>query len=84
MMGYLIGWMGVAFGLLVAPPQLIKIVRTGKSGDISLLTYGALCLALVCYLLHAIYINSPVFITAQSINLVTNSVILVFLIRHRK
>lgn len=80
----IVGWVGVLCGLLVAPPQLWKIIKTGKCSDISLYTYSFLCLALICYLLHAIYIESLVFITAQSINLVTNGVILWFLIRNRR
>ena len=84
MLGYWIGWMGVAFGLLVAPPQLYKILKTRKIDGISLVTYVFLCLALLCYLIHAIYIESPVFITAQSINLVTNSAILVMLIKRKR
>lgn len=79
----MIGWLGVAFGLMVAPPQLWKILKTGKTDGISLLTYSFLFLALVCYLIHAIYINDIVFITAQSINITTNSVILGLLIKHR-
>lgn len=82
--GYLVGWTGVGLGLLVAPPQLYKIIKTGKCNDISLLTYTALCGALICYLLHAIYINSIVFTVAQSINLATNSAILVLLIKGRR
>ena len=78
--GYLVGWVGVAFGLLVAPPQLIKIIITGETQAISLWTYTFLCLALICYLLHAIHIRSKVFIVAQSINLITNSIILVYLV----
>lgn len=78
--GYLVGWMGVAFGLLVAPPQLIKILMTGEVAGISVWTYSFLVLALICYLLHAIYIKSKVFIVAQSVNLITNSVILAYLI----
>ena len=79
-----VGWLGVAFGLCVAPPQLIKIVKTGKTGAISLPTYISLCCALLCYLIYAIYIKDAVFITAQSINLVTNSVILGFLIKGKR
>jgi uncharacterized protein with PQ loop repeat len=75
-----IGWLGVAFGLLVAPMQLIKIVQTGEVGDISLFTYLFLCLAMVCYLVEAIRIKSPVFITAQAVNLVVNSAVLVLLV----
>ena len=80
MMGYWIGWVGVMFGLFVAPPQLYKILTTGGVADISLLTYVFLCCALVCYLIHAIHIKSKVFITAQSINLVINLAVLVTLI----
>jgi len=82
--GYIVGWMGVAFGLLVAPPQLIKIIKTGKTDGISLLTYMALCMALTCYLIYAISIHDPVFITAQSINLCVNSAVLVLLIKNRR
>ena len=78
--GYLVGWVGVAFGLFVAPPQLIKIITTGVTSGISNITYIFLCLALVCYLFHAIHIHSKVFITAQSINLVVNCAILFYLI----
>jgi len=79
----MVGWMGVCFGLLVAPPQLWKIIKTGKTEGISLCTYIFLTLALICYLVHAICIKDAVFITAQSVNLVTNSVILWLLIKQR-
>ena len=80
--GYIIGYIGIALGLGVAPPQLIKIRRTGRTKDISLATYAFLIGAMGCYLLHAIYIHSPVFIIAQSINLTVNSVILGLLIKN--
>ncbi len=79
-MGYWIGWLGVLLGFLVAPPQLYKIISTGQTEAISLMTYIFLCLALVCYLIHAIHIKSRVFITAQAINLVANSIILALII----
>jgi len=82
-MGELIGWLGVFWGLLVAPPQLYKIIKHKTVNGISLLTYVALCCALVCYLIHAIYIGSLVFTVAQSINLTTNSVILIMLLRRK-
>lgn len=84
MMGYTIGWIGVAFGFMVAPPQLYKIVKSRNTDGISLWTYIFLCCALVCYLIHAISISAPVFIVAQSVNLVTNIVILGFLIKRRE
>ena len=78
-----IGWLGVLAGLFVAPFQLIKIIRTGKTDGISIPTYIALCFALLCYLIYAVYIKDAVFITAQSINTAVNGVILILLIRSR-
>ena len=82
--GYWIGWAGVLTGLLVAPPQLLKIIRTGKTDGISIVTYWALVFALLFYLIHAIYIGSLVFVVAQAINLLTNGVILIMLLRRTK
>lgn len=82
-MGYWIGWCGVAFGLLVPMPQLIKIIKTRRLSDVSLGTYTFLICCLICYLIHAIYIKSIVFTCAQSINLTTNSIIWILLMRHR-
>ena len=79
-----VGWMGVAFGLAVAPPQLWKIVKTGGTGDISLHTYAFLIACMTCYLIYAISIRDAVFITANAINLSVNSIILVFLIKGKR
>ena len=81
--GYLIGFLGIALGLCVAPPQLLKIIKTGKTGDISLMTYIFLILAISCYLWHAIYIESVVFQIAQTVNLTTNTIVLCLLIKGR-
>lgn len=81
-MNKIIGWLGVVFGLFVAPLQLLKIIQTGVVTGISLPTYCCLCLAMCCYLYEAIRIKSPVFITAQSINLLSNTVILIILINN--
>ena len=81
---YIIGWLGVVFGLLVAPPQLHKIITTRKTAGISLCTYIFLVCALVCYLIHAIDIKDAVFIVAQSINLTVNSVVLFYLVKYRR
>ena len=83
-LGYLIGWVGVAFGLCVPIPQLIKIFKTKSLSDISIGTYIFLVCCLMCYLIHAIYIESLVFTVAQSINLTTNGIILMLLIRKGK
>lgn len=76
-----IGWLGVAFGLILAPPQLWKIIKTGRVDGISKHTYIFLCLALTFYLIYAISIKDAVFIVAQSVNLCVNTVILWKLLR---
>ena len=76
----IVGWIGVGFGLLVAPPQLIEILTTGRTDGISVLTYIALCFALLCYLIYAVYRKDRVFIVAQSINLLVNAGILILLL----
>ncbi len=82
--GFAIGWLGVAFGLLVPLPQLYKIFKTKRTNDVSLGTYVFLIVALISYLIHAIYIGSIVFIVAQSMNLITNTAILIYLIKGKK
>jgi len=82
--GYWIGWYGVALGLAVPIPQLIKIIKTKKLADVSLGTYTFLVLCLLCYLIHAIHIRAEVFICAQAVNLCTNGVIFVLLIKDRR
>ena len=82
-LGFVVGWVGILFGLCVPIPQLIKIFKTRRLADVSLGTYIFLECAIVCYLIHAIYIQSIVFTCAQSINLATNGVILILLLRHK-
>jgi len=79
--GYLIGWLGLIFGLIVPLPQIIKIVKSKSCNGVSKVTYACLCCALVCYLIHAIYIQSLVFTIAQSINLITNTIVLILLFK---
>lgn len=75
-----VGWLGVLFGLFVGPTQLLRIITTGETLGISVWTYTFLVLAMSCYLYEAIRIRSKVFMTAQSINLVVNSIVLGYLI----
>ena len=81
-MGDVVGWAGVFVGIAVPLPQIWKLVRHSGAG-VSIGTYCLLCVAMACYLTHAILIKDAVFITAQSVNLVTNSVILVILLRRK-
>ena len=73
--GYVIGWVGLGFGVLVPLPQLYKMFKTRRLEDVSLGTYSLLVCCLVCYLIHAIHIHAVVFIWAQSLNLTSNIII---------
>ena len=75
-----VGWLGVLFGMGVAPAQLVKIWMTGNTEAISVVTYIFLLIMMVCYLLHAIHIKAKVFITSNIINIGVNFAILMYLI----
>ena len=81
--GYVAGYVGLAFGILVPIPQLYRMIKTGKSNDVSTLTYVFLFLAVTGYLLHAIHISAIVFIASNSLGLTLNGAILTILIRRK-
>lgn len=78
--GFWIGWLGVAFVMMVSPSQLIRILTTGQTEGISVLTYIFLTLGVTCYLIHAIHIKSVVFTVAQITNLIPTIWVLVLLL----
>ncbi|MET0039300.1 SemiSWEET family sugar transporter [Dehalococcoides mccartyi] len=79
----IIGWLGVCIGVVVPLPQLVRIFKTGKVANISVLTYALLVVTISCYLLHAIKIGDAVFTVSNAFNLLTNSLVLIMLIRGR-
>jgi len=81
--GYVIGWVGASIGITVPIFQILKLLKRKDGAGVSILTYVALECAIVCYLLHAIYIKSEVFTVIQSVNLCTNGFILIWLLRKR-
>lgn len=79
----LIGWVGVCIGVVVPLPQLYNIFRYNKVSGVSIGTYSLLVMAMACYLIHAINIRDAVFVVAQSINILTNGLVLIMLIKSR-
>jgi MtN3 and saliva related transmembrane protein len=79
----LIGWLGVCIGVVVPLPQLYNIFRHNKINGVSMGTYSLLVMAMACYLVHAINIGDAVFVVAQSINILTNGLVLFMLIKNR-
>ena len=71
-----IGWLGVAFGVSVSIPQLVKSVRARSTRGLSKHTYQLLLGAISCYLIRAIAVREPVFIVSNSAGLVITAAIL--------
>jgi uncharacterized protein with PQ loop repeat len=71
-----IGWLGVAFGVSVSIPQLVKSFRTRSTRGLSKHTYQLLLVAISCYLIRAIAVRDPVFIVSNSAGLVITAAIL--------
>jgi len=78
----IIGFIGLVFGLMVAPPQLYKILKTKKVEGISKTTYQMLCICMVCYLIRAIEIKEWVFILSNGINLIINIIVLIMIMKY--
>ena len=79
----IIGLIGVLFGLFVAPPQILKTLKSKDSKGVSVVTYAVLNLAIICYLIRAIAIKEMVFIMSNSIGLIMNSFMLYLIIKYK-
>ena len=77
----IIGFIGLGFSLLVAPPQIIKLLKTKSSKGVSKLTYSFLVITILCYFIHAIGIGDLVFMLSNGINLLVNSFALILIFR---
>ncbi len=78
------GWIALLVAQITPWPQLIRCWKTKEVSGISLGTYIALVISLVFYLIHAIKIQDLVFIIAQSTAIITNTTILILLLKYRK
>lgn len=77
------GWIGIAIGQFVPWFQIYKILKSKKSGDVSVGAYIFLDIAIAFYLIHALMIKDPPFIVAQSLALFANCLALFFILKHR-
>jgi len=80
----LIGFIGLFFSIFVAPPQLIKIVKSRKTGGVSILTYLLLCFVMICYFIHALAIKDVIFAISNGLNFIVNFTILICLFKYKK
>lgn len=77
------GWIGICIGQLVPWFQIVHIYKSKKSSDVSSGTYIALIIALSFYWIHAVDIKDPAFITAQTLALISNSIALFLIFKHK-
>ena len=75
----IIGSIGLLLSLFVAPPQLIKIIKTKKVEAISIHTYSVLCIVMICYFFHALSIGSWIFALSNGLNFIVNFFILILI-----
>lgn len=72
----IIGWIGVALGILVSVPQLMKSIKEKSVKGVSLQAYQLLFLTVLCYLIRAIAIKEPIFIVSNGVNLILTGIVL--------
>jgi len=80
---FIIGMIGVVFGLFVNPLQIYKTLKTKQAKGISAYTYGTLTVALICYTIRAIAIKAPVFIISNSIGIISSVTMLILIYKYK-
>ena len=78
-----IGWIGCALSSLISVPQLIRILRLRRAGDLSISTYVLACLTMVCFIILAIHEGVLQLLCASAVVLVIDIWILILAIKWR-
>jgi uncharacterized protein with PQ loop repeat len=69
----ILGWLGTVFGTFIGIPQLVKTIRTKKTGDLSTATFILIVLTCCCLLARAIAIREAAFIFYYTFLIFINS-----------
>jgi len=77
-----IGFIGLALGLCVAPPQIYKTLKTKSVKGVSKVTYIILCLTIACYFVYALSIKDLIFSLSNGINLLINGYMATLLFKY--
>jgi uncharacterized protein with PQ loop repeat len=77
-------WMGTVIGTLVGIPQLIKTIRTKKTGDLSVMTFVLIVVTCSCLLARAIAIREAAFMFYYTFLIVINSTQIFLILKYRK
>jgi uncharacterized protein with PQ loop repeat len=78
-----LSWIGTATGMLVGLPQLVKTVRTKKTGDLSGTTFILILITCACLLVRAITIKELAFICYYTFLILINSLQLFLIWRYK-
>ncbi len=79
-----LGWIGFVIGMLVGMPQLVKTIKTQKTGDLSAMTFVLILITCTCLLARAIAIREMTFICYYGLLFLTNSLQLFLIWRYRQ
>ncbi len=77
----IVGYIAATITTASFVPQVVRVVRTRDTHAISLVSYGAFCIGIACWLWYGIALRSAPIVTANAITLVLASVVLAFKIR---
>lgn len=80
----LLGLVAAVFTTLSFLPQVLKIIKTKETGDISLLMYVFLECGLLLWFFYGFFINSVPLMLANGIALILSTIILVLKVKHTK
>lgn len=76
--GYLAGFLTtIAF-----VPQVIKVYKTNKTQDLSILTFSTFTLGVLCWLVYGLYLNSYPMIIANIVTFVLAMYIFIKILRN--
>ena len=78
-----LGYIAGALTTLAFLPQLIKVVKSKSTKDISLLMFVVICTGISLWLIYGILIDSLPIILANMVTLLIAGAILVFKIKYR-
>ena len=65
-------------------PQTIKIFKTKKAGDVSIIMLIILIIGISCWLAYGIYLKSVQLVLANGLSLIINTSTLIFKIRYSR
>ena len=77
-----IGWFAAFFTTSSLLPQVIKVIRTKKVGDLSVFMYFTYIVGIFLWLLYGLFIQDYPVIFASVVSFVLSFIILVFKFRY--